>query len=92
MKTKDSRGTRWFVRASAETTLENGKQKRWCRKIPLEKLPERSARAIREWIGEHVPSKLLGCTIIVTTPIHSDIMVVDPDTRECHYCAMGDLI
>lgn len=74
-------GQRWWIRLHSETRTPDGKRRSWTRT-----LRERPTESVRDWIAKTLPVAFRGCRVDVTTPLHHDVCVVDPDwPHECKY-------
>jgi len=70
-----SRRFGWFQRATCETHDMRGRRRRFNRLVP-------EGQNFKSWIVTALPPVFHGCTVHFTTPLHHNIGVVDPDSRE----------
>ena len=75
----------WEIRVTSETHDQSGKRRKFSRRVPVETFPVLSNDATRAWIEATLPALFYGCAVHVTTPLHHDVGVVDPDTRKFFY-------
>lgn len=68
-------GQKWFIRFHSETHDESGKKRSWTRYAP-------GPVIVKEYLPTILPYRFFGCPVTVTTPIHSDSYIVDPDTKQ----------
>lgn len=82
----------WPIKITSETHTPAGKRIRWSRRIDGYARSVRSGFGrenrlcdIKRYVAENLPSAFYGCEVRIITPLHNDVGVVDPDTREFHY-------
>jgi len=74
-------GQTWWIWVHSETHTPDGKHRSWTR--TLHKPP---SERILDWIAAILPSTFHGCAVQVTTPLHHNVCVVDPDwPHKCEY-------
>jgi hypothetical protein len=81
---KSEGGQPWFIRFHCETHNMAGRRISWTKTNPKSLICSAGIKPT-DWLAANLPASFHGCGVEIITPIHHDIAIVDPDTRECHY-------
>ena len=79
-------GQQWFIRFTCATHTPAGKRISWTRTNPKSFGP---GMKTTQWLSENLPSAFHGCEVQMTTLIHHNSLVVDPDyPHVCNFLAI----
>lgn len=70
----------WFIRVRSETHGPDGRRRRFNRVVNVH-----GHERVKQWIVREVPAVFHGGDIYVTTPLHRNVGIIDPDTRQFRY-------
>jgi hypothetical protein len=74
----------WYIKVHAETHDEAGKRRRFTRTL-RPPYPDGFC-GIRSWLSLNLPGLYHGCEVSITTPLHHNRGIVDPDyPHDFHY-------
>jgi len=79
---QDKRNDGWYIRIICEAYSANGKRHRFNRAAPSF---FRTTDGLKKWIADNLPPAFHGCELHILTPIHHNVAMIEPDTREFHY-------
>src|SRR3990167_2984417 len=69
---------KWYIRVQSDTHDPSSRRHRFNRLVPRH---HDGKHCLARWIETTLPAVYHGCAVHVTTPLHHNIGVVDPDTR-----------
>jgi len=72
----------WFIKINSATHDQAGRRRRFSRTFKGAGIPE--GFRVAPWLAANLPALFRGCKVDVTTPIHHDQWIVEPDyPHEC---------
>ena len=79
----------WFIHVHSQTHDEGGKKRSYTWKIPqwMRRGITAEKFTLPQLIAQNLPSLFHGCEVTITTPLHVNCGVVDPDSKEFAYIA-----